>query len=179
MGTARRESGPRPILCSVTESGDSTKAVVVSLMHQGVLRNAIADVSCFRTELYACLTTRRGALLCTDGPGRTLVDLALAPEQRRGHGALYGGLNQGRIDVARLRRALASVPLPRATDGRMLGTSSMAPTTAAQGKPHRSRSPVGIGGPTVSVSETNGPFAHWDGKPSAAAPADDGLRHAV
>ncbi|MFJ8096558.1 hypothetical protein [Streptomyces griseofuscus] len=36
----------------------------------------------------------------------TLVDLALAPEHRRGHGALYGGLNQGRIDVTRLRRAL-------------------------------------------------------------------------
>ncbi|ARQ69178.1 hypothetical protein CAG99_10160 [Streptomyces marincola] len=46
-----------------------------------------------------------------------LVDLALAPEHRRGHGALYGGLNQGRIDVARLRRALAGVPLPRAADG--------------------------------------------------------------
>jgi hypothetical protein len=27
--------------------------------------------------------------LCTDGPVKTLVDLALAPEHRRGHGALY------------------------------------------------------------------------------------------
>ncbi|MGP3683245.1 transposase [Streptomyces sp. IBSNAI002] len=45
---------------------------------------------------------------------RTLVDLALAPEHRRGH----GGLHQGRVDVARLRRALAGVPLPRAADGR-------------------------------------------------------------
>ncbi|MFF7166453.1 transposase [Streptomyces sp. NPDC008086] len=69
-----------------------------------------AAVSCFRAELYACLTAGRDALfelcdasLCTDGPVRTLVDLALAPE-RRGQGALYGGLNQGRIDVARLRR---------------------------------------------------------------------------
>ncbi|WP_199820670.1 transposase, partial [Streptomyces sp. NRRL F-2664] len=75
----------------------------------------------FRSELYACLTARGDALfelcdalLCTDGPVRTLVDLALAPEHRRGHGALCGGLNQGRIDVARLRRALAGVPLPRA-----------------------------------------------------------------
>ncbi|MFB7577080.1 hypothetical protein [Streptomyces sp. NPDC056165] len=33
--------------------------------------------------------------------------LALAPEHRRGHGALYGGLNHGRIEVARLRRGLA------------------------------------------------------------------------
>ncbi|MFI0219903.1 transposase [Streptomyces lydicus] len=47
------------------------------------------------------------ALLCADGPVRTLVDLALAPEHRRGHGALYDGLNQGRNDIARLRRALA------------------------------------------------------------------------
>ncbi|MEQ6028316.1 NF041680 family putative transposase [Streptomyces salinarius] len=78
-------------------------------------------------ELYACLTARGDALfelcdalLCTDGPVRTLVDLALAPEHRRGHGALYGGINQGRIDVARLRRALAGVPLPRAADGRLV-----------------------------------------------------------
>ncbi|WP_418953087.1 transposase [Streptomyces katrae] len=54
------------------------------------------------------------ALLCTEGPVRTLVDLALAPEHRRGHGALYFGLNQGRMDVARLRRALADVLLLRA-----------------------------------------------------------------
>jgi hypothetical protein len=44
-------------------------------------------------------------LLCTDGPVRTLVDLALAPEHRRGHGALYGGLNYGQIGIAWLRRA--------------------------------------------------------------------------
>lgn len=80
-----------------------------------------------RAELYACMTARADALfelcdalLCTDGPVRTLVDLALAPEHRRGHGALCGGLNQGRIDVARLRRALAGVPLPRVADGRLV-----------------------------------------------------------
>lgn len=96
----------------------------MSLVRQGVLRDAFAEVSRFRSELYACMTARSDALfdmcdalLCTDGPVRTLVDLALAPEHRRGHGALYGGLNQGRIDVARLRRALAGMPLPRAADG--------------------------------------------------------------
>ncbi|MFE1328158.1 transposase, partial [Streptomyces sp. NPDC058741] len=69
----------------------------MSLVHQGVLRDAFAEVSHFRSELYACLTARGDALfelcdalLCTDGPVRTLVDLALAPEHRRGHGALYG-----------------------------------------------------------------------------------------
>lgn len=96
----------------------------MSLGYQGVLRDALAEVSCFRAELYACLTARGDALfelcdalLCTDGPVRTLVDLALAPEHRRGHGALYAGLNEGWIDVARLRRALAGTPLPRAADG--------------------------------------------------------------
>lgn len=106
----------------------------MSLVHQGVLRDAFAEVSRFRTELYACMTARGDALfelcdavLCTDGPVRTLVDLALAPEHRRGHGALYGGLNQGRIDVARLRRALASVSLPRAADGRIVLAADVSP----------------------------------------------------
>ncbi|WP_443041531.1 NF041680 family putative transposase [Streptomyces sp. B21-083] len=102
--------------------------------NQGVLRNAFTEVSCFRAELYACLTSRGDALfelcdalLCTDGPVRTLVDLALAPEYRRGHGALYGGLNQGRIDFARLCRALASIPLPRAADGRIVLAADVSP----------------------------------------------------
>lgn len=91
-------------------------------------------LSRFRSEVHACMTARGDALfelcdalLCTDGPVRTLVDLALAPEHRRGHGALYGGLNQGRIDVARLRRALASVPLPRAADGRIVLAADVLP----------------------------------------------------
>jgi hypothetical protein len=61
--------------------------VVVSLVRRDVLRDAFAEVSHFRLELYACLTVRGDALfemcdalLCTDGPVRTLVDLALAPE---------------------------------------------------------------------------------------------------
>ncbi|MFE7811999.1 NF041680 family putative transposase [Streptomyces sp. NPDC057433] len=106
----------------------------MSLGYQGVLRDAFAEVSCFRTVLYSCLAARADALfelcdalLCTDGPVRTLVDLALAPEHRRGHGALHGGLNQGRIDFARLRRALASIPLPRAADGRIVLAVDVSP----------------------------------------------------
>ncbi|MDQ0745907.1 hypothetical protein QF034_000138 [Streptomyces africanus] len=89
-------------------------------MHQDVLRDAFAEVSHFRSELYACLTARGDAV-------RTLVDLALAPEHRRGHGALYGGLNQGRIDVARLRRALVKLPLPGAADGRLVLAVDVSP----------------------------------------------------
>ncbi len=81
----------------------------------------------FREDFYRCLTARADALfeltdavLCTDGPVKTLVGLSLAPEHRRGHGALYDGLNNGGIDVARLRVTLAGLPLPRTADGRIV-----------------------------------------------------------
>jgi DDE superfamily endonuclease len=85
------------------------------------------ELAGFRGEFYRCLGRRADALfeltdavLCTDGPVKTLVELALAPEHRRGYGALYDGLNSGRIDVRRLRAALAGLPLPRAADGRIV-----------------------------------------------------------
>lgn len=53
--------GLRLILCSVAE-WISAKAVVVSLMHQGILQDAFAEVAHFRSELYACLTARGDAL---------------------------------------------------------------------------------------------------------------------
>lgn len=88
----------------------------------------------FRSELYRCLTSRADelfeladALLCTDGPVKTLVDLALAPEHRRGHGSLYEGLNRGVVDVARFRRALATLPLPRAAGGRIVLAVDVSP----------------------------------------------------
>jgi DDE superfamily endonuclease len=80
----------------------------------------------FRRELYRCFTARADvlfeladAVLCADGPVRTLVGLSLVPEHRRGHGALYDGLNAGRIDIARLAWSLAVLPLPRWPDGRI------------------------------------------------------------
>lgn len=60
------------------------------------------------------------AMLCVDGPVHSLVDLTLAAEHRRGHGALYDGVNAGRIDIARLRTSLAGLPVPRACDGRIV-----------------------------------------------------------
>ncbi|MEU7697566.1 NF041680 family putative transposase [Streptomyces sp. NPDC039028] len=90
-------------------------------------REAFAEASRFRSDLYACLTAHRDelfeltdAMLCADGPVRTLVDLTLLAEHRRGHGALYAALNHGRIDVARLRRTLAAVPQPKAADNRLV-----------------------------------------------------------
>ncbi|MFI6310016.1 transposase [Nocardia fusca] len=85
------------------------------------------DLSAFRRELYRCLSRRADAVfelvdavLCADGPVRSLPELSLIGEHRRGHGSIYAALDRGRIDIARLRRALVSVPLPRASDGRLV-----------------------------------------------------------
>src|SRR5258706_16284794 len=84
-------------------------------------------LSRFRLEFHACLTARADelceladAVLCADGPVRNLAGLSLAPEHRRGHGALYDAVNCGRIEIARLRRSLTGLPLPRAADGRLM-----------------------------------------------------------
>jgi DDE superfamily endonuclease len=86
-----------------------------------------AVLSRFRREFHACLAARGNevfeladAVLCSDGPVRNLAALSLAPGHRRGHGALYDGVNCGRIEIGRLRRCLAGLPLPRAADGRLM-----------------------------------------------------------
>ena len=87
----------------------------------------LAVLSRFRLDFHACLTARADelceltdAVLCADGPVRALAGVSLAPGHRRGHGALYDAVNCGRIDIARLRRSLAGLPLPRAEDGRLM-----------------------------------------------------------
>ena len=86
-----------------------------------------AVLSRFRREFHACLAARADelteladAVLCADGPVRCLAGLSLVPGHRRGHGALYDAVNCGRIGIARLRRSLAGLPLPRAADGRLM-----------------------------------------------------------
>ncbi|RBY79932.1 transposase [Geodermatophilus sp. TF02-6] len=81
----------------------------------------------FRAELYRCLGRRRDelfeltdALLCAEGPVSTLVGLCLAPEHRRGHGALYDAVNAGTVDVERLRAVLACLPISRMFGGRIV-----------------------------------------------------------
>jgi hypothetical protein len=87
----------------------------------------LAVLSQFRADFRACVTGRgdemfelADAVLCADGPVRALAGLSLVPEHRRGHGALYDAVGHGRISVARLRRVLAGLPLPRAADGRLM-----------------------------------------------------------
>ncbi len=80
----------------------------------------------FRGEFYRCLPRRGDALydladavLCAGGRVTDLARLSLVPEFRRGHGGLYDGLNAGRVEFARLRRAVAGLPLPAWPDGRI------------------------------------------------------------
>lgn len=128
----------------------------------------------FRVDFHACLTARADelteladAVLCADGPVRGLAGLSLAPGHRRGHGALYDAVGHGRIDVARLRRSLAGLPLPRAGDGRLMlavdvsSTPSCTPLGSGprQAEPtvlhtvtiHVRPSPVTCGKPTGAV----------------------------
>lgn len=96
-------------------------------VHHPKTAMALRQLTAFRNEFYACLTRRADAVfeltdavLCADGPVRSLVETSLAGEHRRGHGSLYAALNHGQVEIARLRRALTSLPLPKAADGRLV-----------------------------------------------------------
>src|SRR4051812_10440748 len=102
-----------------------------SLNPVGVVDQSVAAAAdrlrAFRGELYGCLGRRADelfeltdALLCTEGPVCSLVGLCLAPEHRRGHGALYDAINVGQVDVERLREVLACLPLSRMFGGRIV-----------------------------------------------------------
>lgn len=96
-------------------------------VHDAGTAGALGDLSRFRQEFHQCLTARADtlfelcdAVLCTDGPVTSLVELSLAVEHRRGHGALYDSVNQGRIDVDRFRNIVARQQIPRCDDGRIV-----------------------------------------------------------
>ncbi|WNV84744.1 NF041680 family putative transposase [Umezawaea sp. Da 62-37] len=99
---------------------------MISMHHPGTAA-ALRDLSQFRHAFHQCLTARADALfeltdsaLCADGPVTSLVELSLATEHRRGHGSLYDGLNQGRIDIGRFRNVIARQQIPRGHDGRIM-----------------------------------------------------------
>jgi hypothetical protein len=69
----------------------------------------------FRGELHGCFTARADALfeladavLCADGPVRSVAELSLCPVFRRGHGAMYDALACGEVDASRLRDLLVA-----------------------------------------------------------------------
>src|SRR2546430_17120899 len=87
----------------------------------------LGTLAAFREALYGCLLRRADALfdlcdavLCADGPVGSLVGLSLTAEHRRGHGALYDAVNAGRMQIERIRRTLAGLPLPRDSQGRIV-----------------------------------------------------------
>lgn len=88
----------------------------------------------FRGALYRCLTRRADelfelteAVLCAEGPVKTLADLSLVPEHRRGHGPLYDGLNCGQVDASQLREQLVQLPVPRMFGGRIVLAVDVSP----------------------------------------------------
>jgi hypothetical protein len=96
-------------------------------VHDTSAAAALGDLSGFREAFYQCLTARADVLfeltdaaLCADGPVTSLVELSLEPEHRRGHGSLYEGLNQGRVDIGRFRNVVARQQIPRGDDGRIV-----------------------------------------------------------
>jgi hypothetical protein len=120
-------SGLGVIMCLSRTHRSTTKAVKVIVREDLFRVEMLGVLSAFRTDVYDALWNRRDALfelvdalLCTDGPVKSLVDLVLAPEHRRGHGGMYDALNHGWIEVERLRRTLAGVALPRAAGGRIV-----------------------------------------------------------
>ena len=90
-------------------------------VHELDERDVLGSLAGFREEFRRCLTRRGDALFeladaVASAPGRvgSLPGLSLEPEFRRGHGSVYAALTRGRIESARLRRALlATVPAGR------------------------------------------------------------------
>jgi hypothetical protein len=121
---------------------DGAVAAVVSVAQAGIqgegaTRTGRGDLARFRQEFYTSLALRADALfeltdavLCAQGPVRSLVELTLVAEHRRGHGAMYDALNQGWVEPERIRRSLSSLPLPKTTDGRLVLAVDVSPWAA-------------------------------------------------
>nr|WP_167459006.1 transposase [Streptomyces dengpaensis] len=76
---------------------------------------SLAELPCFWGVFHSCPTARLDAVLelvdavpCGDGPVRSLAELSLVGEHRRGYGGLYAAVARGRVDMSRLRQALAA-----------------------------------------------------------------------
>ena len=92
----------------------------------GAQDQARGVLAAFRAGLYRCFSKRPDALLeladavlCRPERVHMLAELSLEPECRRGHGAVYDAVGCGEVQVGRLRRALAGLPLPAWDDGRI------------------------------------------------------------
>jgi hypothetical protein len=92
----------------------------------GVQDHPPGVLAAFRAGLYRCFAKRpdalfelADALVCKPERVHMLAELSLEPECRRGHGGVYDAVSCGEVRIARLRRALAGLPLPAWPDGRI------------------------------------------------------------
>jgi hypothetical protein len=109
-GAAPAGAGPRP----------PDPAQVADTIARYRAYEALRD---FRERLYGCPASRADALfeltdaiLCADHAVTSPVQLSLVPAFRRGHGALYAGPADGRIDEEKLAVLLTGT-LPQLVDG--------------------------------------------------------------
>jgi hypothetical protein len=77
----------------------TTKGCLVISVHDAVRDKAFGELRRLRREFYGCLTARADAVfeladavLCADGPVRSLAELSPVGEHRRGHGSSYAAL---------------------------------------------------------------------------------------
>ena len=98
------------------------------IMHEGSTPTQSSEAArrCFNTfreDYYRCLTRRADELfeltdtvLCTEGKITDLAHLSLEPEHHRGYGALFDAINEGDLNLDRLRKLIASIPVPKIPD---------------------------------------------------------------
>lgn len=98
------------------------------IMHDGSTppqspETARQSFNSFRQGYYRCLTRRADelfeltdALLSAEGKVTDLAHLSLEPEHHRGYGALFDAINEGRIDIDRLKERIGSIPVPKIPD---------------------------------------------------------------
>jgi DDE superfamily endonuclease len=126
VDTLPRAGGQRQAVldCGAALAGAGARPPDAAQVADAVARyQAYRGLREFRGRLYECLASRPDALfeladaiLCADHAVTSLVQLSLVPAFRRGHGALYAALADGRIDEARLA-ALLTGTLPQLVDG--------------------------------------------------------------
>src|SRR5213080_4215127 len=84
----------------------TNQGLSVISVHDPLVGKALGELRRFRQEFYTCLTARADAVfeltdavLCADGPVRSLAELSLVGEHRRGHGSSYAAVADGRVDI--------------------------------------------------------------------------------
>jgi len=101
------------------DTHDRTKAVRTSVPDEVLPADPGVELTAFRRNLRGCFTRRGDALfelgdavLCAQGPVRSVAELSLEPEFGRGHGTAYDALARGAVDAGALQRLLASRVAP-------------------------------------------------------------------